>query len=254
MIYGFNQQRFNVTDVFNGQANETTITTEAFVFYNQTQITLNWGTIPGVKYYQLQVSLYPDFRSNFIDVSLQESVYVFTDSQTNDAKRWWRWRPSVSAGADWLAPWSEVGSYWLNTGGAGQVQLPEGYWMLFDKDNVNDFYFLDLPPIYQIIPRNIYRWQGRNRAGTLLTEFLTVKDDISLMFQGGQYIMHQQMDELERFNNTKRTFFLANYAVWKHGEPMPHIWKVEFTDDPTFTMIAAGRPDLVRGTVSLTEV
>jgi hypothetical protein len=135
-----------------------------------------------------------------------------------------------------------------------EIEMPKGYWALFDKDDPTDIYFLDLPPIYTIIPRNIYRFQGRNRAGTLLSEFLTVKDDIALMFQGGQYIMHAQMDEFERFNNTKRVFFLANYAIWKHGEPMPHIWKVECTDDPSFTMIAAGRPDLVRGQVTLIEV
>lgn len=252
-IYLKNHGKWN-TQPWNGQGNKTTISGDVKVFYNQTSITLDWGTVPGAKYYQLQVSLFPDFRSNFIDVSLQESVYTFTDLQTNDAKRWWRWIPSVTAGADFLQPWSEVGSYWLNTGGAGEIKVPEGYWMVFDKDNVNDFYFFDLIPQFQIIPRNIYRFQGRNRSGTLLTEFLTVKDDISLYFVGGQYIMHAQMDEFERFNNTKRTFFLANYSIWKHGEPMANIWKVEFTDDPTFKMIAAGRPDLVQGTVTLTEV
>ncbi len=253
MSFRMNGGRWN-QQPWNGPANLTTISGDVKVLYNQTAISLDWGTVPGALYYQLQVSLFPDFRSNFVDVSIQESDYQFTDGQANDAKRWWRWRPSVTAGADFLQPWSEVGSYWLNTGASGPIAMPEGYWAIFDKDNVNDIYFFDLAPVFTVIPRNIYRFQGRNRAGTLLTEFLTVKDDIQLSFTGGQFIMHAQMDEFERFNNTKRTFFLTNYAIWKHGEPMANIWKVECTDDPTFTMIAAGRPDLVRGMVSLTEV
>ncbi len=253
MTFKMNDSKWN-TQAFNGPANKTTISGDEKVLYNQTTIILDWGTVPGAQFYSLQVSLYPDFRSSFIDTTIQESDYTFTDSQVNDAKRWWRWRPSVTAGANFLQPWSEVGSYWLNTGAAQEIEMPEGYWAIFDKDNTPDIYFFDLAPQYTIIPRNIYRWQGRNRAGTLLTEFLTVKDDITLAFVGGQYVMHSQMDEFQRFNNTKRTFFLATYAIWKHGEPMANIWKVECTDDPTFTMIAAGRPDLLRGTVSLTEV
>jgi hypothetical protein len=253
MNYRMNQGRWN-SQAFNGQANLTTISGDVAVFYNGRSISLDWGTVPGAKFYSLQVSLYPDFRSNFIDVVINESDYQFTDSQTDDAKRWWRWRPSVTSGADFLQPWSEVGSYWLNTSGAMQVEIPEGYWAMFDKDNVNDIYFLDIAPTFTIVPQNIYRFQGRNRQGTLLTEFLTVKENLQLVFSGGQFIFHQQMDEFERFNNTKRTFFLANYAIWKHGEPMANIWKVEFTADPTFTMIGAGRPDLLRGSVTLTEV
>jgi hypothetical protein len=198
--------------------------------------------------------MFPDFRSNFIDISIQESDYQFTDIQTDNAKRWWRWRPSVTSGADFLQPWSEVGSYWLDSSASSEIEIPEGYWATFDKDNASDIYFFDLAPTYQIVPRNLYRYQGRNRVGTLLSEFSTIKDDITLVFSGGQFIVHAQMDELERFNNTKRTFFLGNYSIWKHGEPMANIWKVEFTDDPTFMMIAAGRPDLLRGTVTLTEV
>lgn len=253
MSYRMNQARWN-QQAWNGQANETTIAGDIRVLYNQTSISLDWGTVPGALFYQLQISMFPDFRSNFVNVSIQESDYQFSDSQTNDAKRYWRWRPSITANADWLQPWSEVGSYWLNTGAASEIEIPEGYWAIFDKDAVGDIYFFELAPQFTIISRNVYRFQGRNRAGTLLTEFLTVKDDISLDFTGGQYIVHSQMDEFERFNNTKRTFFLANYALWKHGEPMPHIWKVECTEDPTFTMIAAGRPDIVRGTLTLTEV
>lgn len=253
MSYLMNQGMWN-SQAWNGQANLTNIAGEVNVLYNSTSITLNWGTVPGTNFYQLQVSLFPDFRSLFLDVSITESDYTFSDAQTNDMKRYWRWRPSVSAGADWLQPWSELGSYWLDTGAAASFGVPEGYWAIIDKDDVNDFYFLDLAPIYTIVPRNIYRFQGRNRAGTLLTEYLTTKDDINLSFSGSQYIAHQQLDEFRRFNNSKRTFYLANYVIGKHGEPMSHIWKVECSEDPHFSMIAAGRPDLLSGTLSLIEV
>lgn len=253
MNFKINQGLFN-SQAWNGQANKSTIMGDVRVLYNQRAISLDWGTLHGTNFYQVQVSLFPDFRSNLVDVSIQESDYQFTDNGVDDAKRWWRWRPSVSAGADFLAPWSNVGSYWLDTTAAEEIKIPESYWAIFDKDLVTDIYFFDLAPMFTIVPRNKYRYQGRNRAGTLLSEFLTIKDDISLQFTGGQYILHQQMDEFQRFNNTKRTFYLATYSIWKHDEPMANIWKVECTDDPTFAMIAAGRPDLLRGTVTLTEV
>src|SRR6267154_163493 len=243
MSYRMNGGKWN-TQAWNGLANLTEIAVAERVLYNQTSIVLQWGEYLGAIYYQLQVSLFPDFRSNFVDTTLTQTKYAFTDSQTNDAKRYWRWRPSSSSGTDWLTPWSTVGSYWLNTGAAAEVTMPEGYWALFDKDLVTDIYFFDLAPVYTVIPRNIYRYQGRNRAAKLLSEFLTVKDELSLSFTGGQFVIHQQMDEFRRFHNTKRTFFLANYTFWKHDEPIPNIWKVESADDPTFTMIAAGRPDI----------
>jgi hypothetical protein len=239
---------------FNGPSHYVTIAGDMRVMYNQRMVSLDWGTVDGANFYQLQVSLFPDFRSSFVDQAIAESDYQFTDNQTDDAKRYWRWRPSVNSGADWLQPWSDTGSYWLDTGANMEIDVPRDAWIMFDQDDVTDIYFFDLIPQYTISQRNLYRWQGRNRLGELLSEFLTVKDDITLTFTGGQYIAHPQLDELERFNNTKRTFFLANYSITKRGEPTPHIWKVEFSQDPAMSMIAAGRPDLVRGTVNLIEV
>ncbi len=253
MSFKMNHSMWNV-QAWNGQANLVTVAADIKILYNQTSISLRWGAMSRAKFYQVQVSLFPDFRSSFVDVSVTEASYQFTDSQTDNAKRWWRWRPSITANANFIQPWSEVGSYWLNTGAAAEVEISENFWMMFDKDIVTDKYFFDLAPTFMIIPRNLYRFQGRNRSGALLTEFLTVKDELTLSFQGGQYIMHAQMDEFQRFNNTKRTFFLAAYIIWKQDEPIAHIWKCEFTDDPTFQMIAAGRPDLLRGQVTLTEV
>jgi len=239
---------------WNGAAFLLTIASQMKVLYNQTTIALDWAGVDGANYYQVQVSLFPDFRTNFVDVSHDESDYSFTDGQANNLKRYWRWRPSRAAGSDWIEPWSEVGSYWLDTGADDEIDVPQHYWTIFDPDDVTDLYWFDLPPVYTIVPENLYRFQDRNRLGELLSEFLTVKNNIQLMFTGSQFIAHAQLNEFRRFHNTKRTFFLATFKIGERARPMPNIWKVEFVQDPTFTMIAAGRPDLLRGNAVMTEV
>lgn len=251
--YQINGGAFNAQP-WNGAASQLTIAGTVRVLYIATAITLDWSPVVGANYYQIQVSLFPDFRSTFVDQSSTETDYSFTDSQTNDQKRYWRWRPSVAAGAGWLEPWSEVGSYWLDTGAAAEIDVPKHYWTMFDPDDVTDIYWLDLIPAYTIVKENIYRYRDRNRLGELLSEFLTVKGTIRLSFMAGQYIAHAQFNEICRFNNAKRTLFLATYKIGERDRPMPHIWKVEFSEEPTFTMIAPGRPDLLRGNVSFTEV
>lgn len=239
---------------FNGEANLATVAGDMKVLYNQTTIVLNWTGVDEAIYYQIQVSLFPDFRTTFVNASLQESDYTFTDSEANDVKRYWRWRPSLSAGVGYIEPWSEVGSYWLDTGASVEIEVPRHQWALIDMDDPTDVYFFELVPTYAIVRENVRRFSERNRLGTLLSEFLTVKANIQLTFQGGQYIGHSQFNEFVRFNNTKRTFYLATFKDGEHDRPMPSIWKVEFVQDPTFTMIAAGRPDLLRGMAMLTEV
>ena len=253
MSYAINGGMWN-TQAWNGPAFLATIAHHMKVLYNQTTIELDWAGVSGADFYQIQVSLYPDFRSNFVDVSHDESDYTFTDSEANNAKRYWRWRPSREAGADWIEPWSEVGSYWLDTGASDEIDVPRHYWVLADPEDVTDLYWFDLPPVYTIVPQNLYRFQDRNRLGELLSEFLTIKNDIQLQFQGSQFIAHAQLNEFRRFHNTKRTFFIATYKIGERARPMPNIWKVEFSQDPTFTMIAPGRPDLLRGMAVMTEV
>lgn len=250
MSYRINGAAWN-SQAFGGSL---AISGDAKVLYNQRTIALDWKTSQGANFYRLQVSLFPDFRSCFIDTTLGESDYEFTDNQVDDAKRYWRWRASVSVGAGWLGPWSDVAHYWLDTGASMEIEIPLGDWVLFDPEDATDAYWFDMIPTYIVTCKNLFRFQGRNRAGELLSEFLTIKDDITLDFTGKQYVYHAQLDEFERFNNSKRTFFLANFVIINRGAPIPHIWKVEFTIDPAFTMLAAGRPDLVQGTLSLTEV
>lgn len=250
MSFRFNGSRWNE----HAFAGTTAITGDTKVLYNQREITLDWRTFHGAAFYQVQVSLFPDFRAPFVDVSISETDYTFTDNQADDAKRYWRWRPSLSSGTNWLDPWSDVSHYWLDTAAAREIEVPLEDWAFFDPEDVTDIYWLEMIPIYAVTSKNLNRFYGRNRLGELLSEFLTVKDDIVLQFAGSQFISHQQLDEFERFNNSKRSFFMANFTTGKRGEPIPHIWKVGFVEDPAFTMIAAGRPDLLQGTLTLTEV
>jgi len=241
------------------------------VLFNHRNIDLYWyQTLPSSGYsafeHELQVSLYPDFRSFVYHAFLgQVATVSFSDNGANDAKRYWRWRTLQFDDVTVIENWSEVASYWLDTNAAVDIYVQRGDWVLFDPDNVTDLYKLDLPPIYTIDANNLYRFNARNLRGDLHVELLTVKDSIALTFQGNQYIAHAQINEFRRFHNTRRTFFLATNknGIYKpayyfqdgiYSRPAPHIWKVEFFKEPNFSMIAAGRPDLLRGIAQLTEV
>lgn len=253
MSYAINGGRWN-SQAWNGPAFLINIAAEMKVLFNQRTIVLDWPSVSGAHYYQVQVSLYPDFRSCFVDQTVTDDDYTFTDAQADNVKRFWRWRPSLSSGSGWIEPWSEPGSYWLDLSASAEIDVPKHYWTIFDPSDVTDLYWFDLPPVYTIVPTNIYRVQDRNRVGELLSEFLTTKNNIQLQFSGAQYVALAQANEFRRFHVSKRTFFLATFKIGERNRPMPNIWLVEFVQDPAFSMFAAGRPDLVRGTATLTEV
>jgi|WetSurMetagenome_2_1015567.scaffolds.fasta_scaffold86743_2 hypothetical protein len=248
----FNIGQFN-TMGWNGETFSQQSAGQLAIIYRQRNIYLNWTSVSAVNYYRIQVSLFPDFRTNFVDQWITASEYSFTDLQVNNQKRYWRWHPSID-GATKFEPWSEVGSYWLDTTLGYDVVLNRNEFAFVNENDSSDVYEFDLFPQYTIIPRNMYRIQDRNRLGEMLSEFLTVKEIITLVFDGDQYIEHQQLNEIKRFHNDIRTFFLACFKDGERGRPMPHVWKVEFSNDPTLTMIAAGRQDLLRGTLTLEEV
>src|SRR3990167_6238375 len=218
------------------------------VLSNDTSITLDWADVSGANRYHLQVAVVPDFSGTLTvdDNTLVVSTKTFTDGGANDTKRWWRWRYSTDAGTTW-STWSEVGSYWLNTGASADVTLSSGSWAIFDPDAVSDLFTLDDYPVYSVLPEIIYRAKTRNRLGELLSEYVTTKDMISLDFSDTVFVVHRQMREFRRFNTEVKTFFLATYKT-NGVDNVPNIWKVQFTEDPDWAMLDAGREDHFIGT------
>lgn len=247
-----NSGQFN-TQGINGNTVAFGIAGSLKIIYNQSGIVLNWTSVSPVSGYFVQVSLFPDFRTVFESATTSISEYSFTDSQPSGQKRYWRWAPTLN-GVDRSEPWSEVGSYWLDTALSAELELNRNEWAFADPEDMLDQYELDMFPASLFVKRNLYRSQERNRLGELLSEFLTIKDYVTLNFQGAQYMEMAQLAELERFHNNKRTFFLACFKDGAWQRPMPHVWLVECAQDPSFNMLAAGRPDLLNGTISFEEV
>ena len=123
-----------------------------------------------------------------------------------------------------------------------------------DPDDTTDQYIFRLFPLFQITDENLFRIQERNRLGELLSEFLTIKGQVTLLFDGSQYMEHPQRNEFVRFHNIVRVVFLAVFKDGERERVMSNIWKVEFVDDPSLIMIAAGRQDLLTGQIRFTEV
>jgi len=247
-----NSQEFNAGGI-NGNFSAGGIPTELVIIYNQTGIALDWTPYSGAVAYFLQVSLYPDFRTTFVDTTVPLSTHSFTDAQPNGQKRYWRWAPTLD-GVEFLTPWSEVGSYWLDTALDEQMTLQRNEWGLANPDDMLDQREFDQFPTYVTVKRNLYRYQDRNRLGELLSEFLTVKGLITLNFTGQQFLEHADLDEVERFHNDFRTFFLAAYKDGGQDNPMPHVWLVELANDPSFAMISAGNPMYLQGSLTFEEV
>lgn len=248
----FNVGEFNTLG-WNGETFGTGLTQTLKVIYNQRSIFLNWVSVVGSLLYRVEVSLYPDFRTTFQAAWVSASEFPFTDNEVSGQKRYWRWRPSLD-GVTYFEPWSEVGSYWLDTALSDELELNRNEFAFANPGNMADAYELDLFPMYVHVRRNLYRSMERNRLGELLSEFLTIKDLITLNFTGSQFLEAPQMNEIVRFYNDVRTFFLATFKDGERRRPMPHVWLVELSQDPSFTMIAAGRPDLLTGTITFEEV
>lgn len=232
-----------------------TYPTQLAIYFKTTSITLEWGLVTGATGYKLQVASTPDFSGTLLvnTTSNNGRQHIFTDSGTNDTKRWWRWAASLDSGASYL-PWSEVGSYWINTGGAQNVTLPRNVWGLINPSDVTDVTELHDFPMYLTKQAHLYRVRDRNRLGTLLSEYVTLKGAIQLGYDNTTYMDVVGFREMRRFNEVIKTFFLCTFKDNAIGFPTPNIWKVQFESDPELTMLAAGRQDLYTGSLSFMEV
>lgn len=237
------------------KTNTLTGLTEAHtVLFTSTAVRLEWSSVTDATHYQVQVSLFSDFRTIF-QTSVETVPGVeFTDSQTDDLKRYWRWRPSDDGGTTFMEPFSEVGSYWLDTGAADRINMDRNNMILSDPDDTTDLYTFGVFPMYISIDSNLFHAKERNRLGELLSELKAIKTSMQLIFQNQQYMDYTQRNEFIRFRNIVRTFYFAYYKDGHLERPMPNIWKAQFVDDPSLSMMAAGRQDLMQGTVIMEEV
>jgi len=225
------------------------------VLVNDTAITLDWADVTSANKYHLQVSVNAaDFSGSLMvnDSTLVTSTKSFTDSGTDDEKRFWRWRYSTDGGTTW-SEWSEVGSYWYKSGFSGDVTLAANKWALVNMTDVTDIYTLETFPPYVTYFENLQRIRERNRLGTLLSEYVTTKARIELNYGQNCHISHEQWRAFRRFNEVLRTFFLCTYKS-NEVDVVPNVWKAQFESDPQMSMIAAGRQGLMVGTLTLIEV
>lgn len=226
------------------------------VYFASRNITLKWGLITNANAYHLQVCANPDFSAPFIydQTLLDVHKASFTDNGADDAKRYWRWRYSLDGGASY-GFYSEVGSYWMNTAGTEDVNLsPVDTWALINPSPVTDRYLLPDFPLYSIAQKHLFRIRERNRLGTLLSEYITQKGTIQLVYNSSTYLTAQAFFEIRRFNEQVKTFFIATFKRSISTLATPNIWKVQFDTDPELAMFAPGRQDLFAGTLNLTEV
>lgn len=225
------------------------------VYFNTTAITLSWGLITNANAYQIEVSTTPDFSGTFLqNVSgLTVHSYSFTDSGVNDSKRWWRWRYSFDGGTSYNR-WSEVGSYWVNTSGAESVNLARNIWGLINPNSITDRYLLQDFPLYSIVKSHLYRGRERNRLGTMISDYITMKESIQFDYTSDCYLGTDGFLELRRFNEEIKTFFLATFKSTNYLTPTPNIWKVQYDSDPALTMLIQGRQDLYVGQLNFVEV
>jgi hypothetical protein len=224
------------------------------VLYNSASVTLDWADVSGANGYHLQVATKPDFSGTLLedDSGLAVSTKSFTDGGTDDSKRWWRWRYTTDGGTTW-SEWSEVGSYWMDTGATAEVTLGASKWAMFDTDPVTDLYQLEDYPKYSVMAMQFNRAKERNRRGTMFTEWFNSKDKVVFQFDDSLFMSHRQMRAFKRFNTEIKTFFLATYK--SNGlDNVQNIWKMVFQDDPEFAMLAAGREDYFTGEVAFEEV
>lgn len=219
---------------------------------------LDWSDVSGADRYHLQVSTTPDFSAPFVDEeNLTASTHTFNDVSSNDpvyesTRRYWRWRSSADTGTTW-GVWSQVGSYWFDSGAAADYALANNTWALINPDDTTDRYVFEVFPIYTVTPGMINRLRARNRLGTMMSEYITAKDSIVLSFDESRFMQRAQFSEIIRFHQQVKTFILAA-RTWNGRDHVPNAWQVQFQSDPTLTMMGAGRQDLMVGDITLEEI
>lgn len=248
----FNQPLWN-EDLWNGFAPDANITSHA-VYFKETSIRLRWNPVDLADRYNVQVSLNPDFSGDDVENEVTADTFLeFTDSDVNDAKRYWRWRWSRDGGASY-SEWMGIGSYWLNTGGALNVSVALNKLMLINPENVTDRRYLGTFPIMSVQPQVFNRVFARNRLGALLSEYVTMKAMITCAFGDEKFLQPDTMRLVRRFHEEVKTFFIAGFWEQEPGNPIANIWKVQLFEDPVYVFAEPNRHDIIEAEMKFTEV
>ncbi len=219
--------------------------------FSSSAVVLNWNTVSGANKYTLQVSDKPDFSGTLIvnDATLTTGTKSFTDTGAEDSKRWWRWRYSTDGGTTW-STWRVVGMYWVRTGATAFQSSTDGWWMIADASTA-DVSAITPFPIWKITSEKMFRSKTRNRAGDLLSEYLTIKDTIDVNFPEATYADESMVAEIQRFDKVVKTFFLVCFRKTGQGDGkadiVPQIWRGQLVSAPAFDLHSPGEYLMVGG-------
>jgi hypothetical protein len=151
--------------------------------------------------------------------------------------------------------WSSTWSFWVDSTAEAaftpSVTYGIGRYSYIDPDDTTDTYTFAANPKTKVDPVQMQRAFERNLAGDLLSEFIATRAKIMLEFNE-TYIVLEQKTEIERFANKRKDVYLVILS-YNRQDVIENIYKVAFTEGPTFEPLAHGREDLFVGSVGHEE-
>jgi len=178
--------------------------------------------------YHCRVSRYYDF-SVITHEDNTLTIPIYSETLTGGSyKYYYQWCAYVGA---WQK-WQEVQSFERLTGGA-DLTVTSGKWMMFEASERATYTLVfTSAPQYSYTESQLYRTDGRNLAGDILSEFWTTKGKIRLEFKKNNTISRSEKDQVMRyFGNHCGDVYLA--CAPSNGEGYYRkLWKVWFTKEP----------------------
>jgi hypothetical protein len=106
---------------------------------------------------------------------------------------------------------------------------------------------MTIAPEYEVSPRHQRRGFDHNISGDLLTEYVAIRDQLSLNWGEGNgganaYVKYDQAAEVQRFFNKRKAVFIIGLTDYEQ-DAHERVWLAEFVEEPTALPIAAGRED-----------
>ncbi len=151
--------------------------------------------------------------------------------------------------------WSPTWSFWVDSAAEAaftpSVTYGIGRYSYIDPDETTDTYTFAANPKTKADPVQMQKAFERNLAGDMLSEFVATRAKILLEFNE-TYIVLEQKTEIERFANKRKDVYLVILS-YNRQDVVENIYKVAFTEGPTFEPIAHGREDLFVGSVGHEE-